>query len=230
MSHLEPDEIHLYLDDQLDAHARRRIQEHLADCVECRETLGRWQALLDALAPIPAEPIPLDLTPRVLARISHPTRTPRIRSPMAGLVLACQFAFALLLAVWLAPMLPGALGALPSWTQLRGSFQAPSVNIPLLVPAWQLPVTLNLNPASGILEQAQAWSALTATLSDSAFQNLGQVAHDFQSAAWQPELGAAQWEILIALLGLAWLAGNRLLLTGETGHGGNITSNLKGRQ
>src|SRR3990170_2503442 len=53
-SHLDEEQIHLFLDGMLGAAAREKAENHLAMCARCRAELTRWHELfvaLDILAP-----------------------------------------------------------------------------------------------------------------------------------------------------------------------------------
>jgi anti-sigma factor RsiW len=48
-----PAQLSAFLDDELDAHARRRVVRHAEDCPECGGVLRSLRRLLDALASRP---------------------------------------------------------------------------------------------------------------------------------------------------------------------------------
>jgi anti-sigma factor RsiW len=62
-----------YLDGDLAAHGRRRIESHLADCRECRRLLAGLGRLLDALhrLPVPAGD-PVAIVASVRNRLQEP--------------------------------------------------------------------------------------------------------------------------------------------------------------
>ncbi len=101
--HLSLTTLNLYLDQALDAETRAAVEAHLAVCVQCKREFDALRGVFTALDALPAERIPVDIAPRVLAQI-HATP---LRSPLAKVVLAAQFAFAALLGIWLAPLLAG---------------------------------------------------------------------------------------------------------------------------
>jgi anti-sigma factor RsiW len=49
-----------YLDDQLDARDRRRLEEHLADCPHCSEYLAQIRVTVDALGHVDIDDLPDD--------------------------------------------------------------------------------------------------------------------------------------------------------------------------
>jgi hypothetical protein len=128
MNHLTADMLDLYLDDRLDPAAHAAAEAHLAGCAGCRADLAALRQVFVALDSLQPEPIPADLTAQVLAQIA-PARPPEIaprvprerRRPYAAL-LGAQAALALLLAIWLGPLLAGwatsGLTALPETAQI----------------------------------------------------------------------------------------------------------------
>ena len=63
---LDPETIAAYLDRRLDPAERTRVEEHLADCEECRTLLSETAAFLEADAA--AKPAPVALRPRAARR------------------------------------------------------------------------------------------------------------------------------------------------------------------
>ena len=144
MSHLTPDLLNLYLDDQLELSARAAADAHLNGCAQCRSELAALRAISVALDALQPEPLPIDLTPQVLARIAPARR--HWRDAVAGALLGAQVVLAALLAGWLAPTVsgwrrddlsawpgPSALdrgSALLTWLNARtGEFQAALVGL-----------------------------------------------------------------------------------------------------
>ena len=57
----------MYIDCTLDRRTRRRAEEHLAECKECRSELEDFRALGEALQCITREPAPPELVRRILS-------------------------------------------------------------------------------------------------------------------------------------------------------------------
>ena len=49
-----PDHMSAYLDDELQARARRRMDQHLTECVECRRLIASLRLVVGALHRLPA--------------------------------------------------------------------------------------------------------------------------------------------------------------------------------
>ena len=60
-----PTQLSAYLDDELGAHARRRVVRHAAECPECRGLLHSLRRLIGALASAPS---PEPAAQRIVAR------------------------------------------------------------------------------------------------------------------------------------------------------------------
>jgi len=103
MNHLADETLNLYLDDLLHPLARQVAEEHLAGCASCQAQLGLLRSLFYTLEALPNEPIPVDLTTAVIARIK-PTSQPHHARIALGL-LSTQIALTIFLAFWLAPSL-----------------------------------------------------------------------------------------------------------------------------
>jgi hypothetical protein len=103
MGHPADEVLDLYLDGGLTTAERAAVEAHLAGCARCGRALAEARALYAVFATVPAEPLPVDLAPRVLRRVS-PAAGARRRWLVAGL-LAAQALLATLLALWLAPLL-----------------------------------------------------------------------------------------------------------------------------
>ncbi|HYC78353.1 MAG TPA: zf-HC2 domain-containing protein [Planctomycetota bacterium] len=56
MCDVDPETLSAFADDALTPAATARVEAHLAACVRCRETLGAWRALGDALRATPSPP------------------------------------------------------------------------------------------------------------------------------------------------------------------------------
>ena len=94
-----------YLDGELEAAERRRVEEHVGACGACARLLGDLRRLMDAAREEEIPPAPADLPDRVLARLGgKPVAAPRrrrsllFRVPMAAA--ASLAAVAVLWVVW----------------------------------------------------------------------------------------------------------------------------------
>lgn len=68
-----------YVDGDLNPEQIARLEQHLADCVDCRGELAHLQVAEEALGTWPLLAEPADLTHRVMTRIGSPPETPRFR-------------------------------------------------------------------------------------------------------------------------------------------------------
>lgn len=102
MNHLSSNTLDLYLDDRLDPPARAAAHAHLAGCERCRAELDALREVFLALETLEPEPIPVDLSARVLERIAPVAARPA-RRPYVAALLVVQVALTLLLALWLGP-------------------------------------------------------------------------------------------------------------------------------
>lgn len=67
-----PAQLPAYLDDELGAHARRRVVRHAAECPECRGLLHSLRRLIGALASAPPpEPVAERLVARFRETLQH---------------------------------------------------------------------------------------------------------------------------------------------------------------
>lgn len=106
--HLDVPTLNLYLDDALETHARVNADAHLRQCAMCRAELEQLRGVLDAFQVWRSEPIPRDITPAVMARVSQrPAPHPRARWGIA--ILAAQMALAALLLAWALPLVVDSL-------------------------------------------------------------------------------------------------------------------------
>lgn len=101
--------ISAYYDDALDDRTRRRVEEHLARCVECRERLAAYAALGGALriGPIPSVPPTVDARIRDLAQ--RAARSPGRRGWVPGWLMLGAPGRVALAALLVAALLIGAV-------------------------------------------------------------------------------------------------------------------------
>jgi hypothetical protein len=191
MNHLTSDTLNLYLDGQLDPTERAAADAHLAICAACGSELAALRELFSALEGLPSEPLPIDLSARVVERIAPaprllPAEGRSIDRPIA-VGLAAQIALAALLAAWLGPTIVATVSA--RLAALRG-LAPPDPAAPLI---W-------LN----------GWLA-------SFGAGLSGLAHtsDVLSAGLLTGVTPMQWVIVLAGVGVVWFFGNRLLLAGS---------------
>lgn len=111
MNHLSPETLDAYRDGALDPAAQARAAAHLTQCAACQAALAELEIFYAELSGLPETPPPLDLAPRVLARIGQGRWGPR-----AWAALLLQAAATLALALLLAPLLLGGLAGVP-WPQ-----------------------------------------------------------------------------------------------------------------
>ena len=85
------------LDDALDATSRASVEEHLATCEACAETLRSYRAISDAYREVPEEDVSAEVANEVLAQAR--AATPRLRVLRSPALLMLAAAAAILL-VW----------------------------------------------------------------------------------------------------------------------------------
>jgi len=115
VTHLSEEFLDRYLDDDLVPEERAQADGHLAGCATCRADLAALAGLYGALDALPAEPLPVDLSPRVLARIRAQSK--RRSLWLVEALLVAQVALTLALASWLVPLLGPRLPVVP-WPAL----------------------------------------------------------------------------------------------------------------
>ena len=118
MNHLSFEILNALLDQQLAPRARDDAQAHLAACAECRAELAALERVATALAAITPEPLPADLTLRVLRQIEQSSRTWWIDA-----LIVAQTAIAIALAVWLGETLAPLFDLLPDFSSSLLAFQ-----------------------------------------------------------------------------------------------------------
>ena len=181
MTHLSEEVLNAFLDYELLPDERAAAAAHLAECARCRSELDALQGMLAALAaPLRMEPIPMDLTSRVLAQTRARSVLPRV-----AVLLAAQSALAALLAIWLAP--------------LFGQWSAAVLQlvVPGTLPILEVPVGLD----SSWSDIAAAWSGISGDLA----QAVSALA--IAPLAWTIAIAAAA---VVWLAGNRWLLGGRI--------------------
>ena len=112
-----------YLEADLDASERARVEEHLAGCLDCRREYRELRHMVDLLRGLPAADPPPDLADRVIARL-------RAGEGHPGLVARCQARIAGLAGVpWSTPVAAVAV-SLAALVIVRG------LDVPLEIPGW----------------------------------------------------------------------------------------------
>ncbi|MCC7161207.1 MAG: zf-HC2 domain-containing protein [Anaerolineae bacterium] len=111
MNHLDNPTINLYLDDALDAVARARADAHLAVCPVCAGELASLRALTTSFDAWQTEPIPHDLSVRVMQRVAQRPAPVNV-SRWGAFLLAAQTLVAVGLFIWLLPILTRLLAQL----------------------------------------------------------------------------------------------------------------------
>jgi predicted anti-sigma-YlaC factor YlaD len=180
MTHLTEEMLNAFLDYELLPDERAAAAAHLAECARCRSQLDALQGMLAALAALRTEPIPIDLTSRVLAQTRVHSALPRV-----AVLLAAQSALAALLAIWLAP--------------LFGQWSAAVLQlvVPGTLPVLEFPVGLD----SSWSDIAAAWSGISSDLA----QAVSALA--IAPLAWTIAIAAAA---VVWLAGNRWLLGGRI--------------------
>jgi anti-sigma factor RsiW len=117
--HLGEEVLDLYLDGGLTPEESAAVEAHLSGCARCRGTLAEVRELYAAFAAVPVEPLPIDLAPRVLRRVT-PVVRPQLRWLVAA-ILGAQALVALVLALWLAPPLIREYLPAPVWAGVEWS-------------------------------------------------------------------------------------------------------------
>ena len=196
--HLSEEVINMYLDGELSAGERERVEAHLATCEACQVEVAAQRRLftaLTALAPVPAP----DLVPDVLSRIRRRRRLPSLSLPRPRtpwLVPALQTVIALALLVWSGPRL------LDDWHAFVGFF-------PLKMPPsfWGDLLNQAVAPWAGFSAWALTqWATLRAWPITALTEARGETAHLLA------QLSPVQWAILGGTLLLLWGASNVVLL------------------
>lgn len=193
--HRHPDEadISAYLDGELDSRQQQRISSHLQSCPACHEEMDKLTALFHHLETLPEAAAQKDLSPGVLAvlrgrnadasaPVGRSTRTPPWRRLLSG-----RQGWIAVPQVLLTALLLGLFGA----------------------PLWQIWLDWLAALYALVAEQhfVAPWSGLAGWIS---IQWLAFL------QAWEQPLPLAiptqQAMIILAVAGLAWLIGSRLLL------------------
>ncbi|MBI3738836.1 MAG: zf-HC2 domain-containing protein [Chloroflexi bacterium] len=95
MKNLTESKLNEYLDNTLNASARREADSHIQSCADCRARLNELQSVFTALAGLPEARLARDLSSDILSRL--PQEQPRIWTPF----FAAQVGAALGMLFWL---------------------------------------------------------------------------------------------------------------------------------
>ena len=71
MNCLRPEEIHRYLEDEMEFSEARNVKRHLAACGKCREAFEEREILMKAVHGMPDIEIPGDFAVRIMERVPH---------------------------------------------------------------------------------------------------------------------------------------------------------------
>lgn len=104
MSHLDNTTLNLYLDDALEAAARANADAHLASCRVCASELASLRALAASFDAWQAEPIPHDLSARVMQRVAQ-RPAPANVARWGAFLLGAQVLVVVGLFIWFLPTL-----------------------------------------------------------------------------------------------------------------------------
>lgn len=183
MVHIDDSILNEYLDRQLDAAEQERVAGHLAECEDCQERLAEMENLFAGLAVLPEVALAVDLSERVVARLSaefKPRPIPRWTIP----VFALQLVAALVLFIWLWPMVQPVLG-----------------NVGELM----VETAENLQPNLPL-------SDVAAPLIDTLESGLERLAEISEGLSPHASLSILEGFLIIGLALILWLAGSGLLL------------------
>ena len=97
--HLTHYDLEHYVEKELDDHARAEMEGHLANCAQCRGTLGREQQLIVALRSQPRVEPPRDLAVRIGNAAQAHVMQERLRRARMPFITVATF-FSLLLLFW----------------------------------------------------------------------------------------------------------------------------------
>lgn len=111
MSHLDNTTLNLYLDDALETAARANADAHLASCPVCAGELASLRALAASFDAWQAEPIPHDLSARVMQRVAR-RPVPAHVARWGAFLLGAQVLVVVGLFIWLVPTLTRILSQL----------------------------------------------------------------------------------------------------------------------
>jgi anti-sigma factor RsiW len=218
MNHLTTEALNLYLDDALDARERAAADAHLAMCEVCQAELSALRQLFATIEALPLDPLPADLTARVLEQIAIapeprtenrrttqrvPDQEPELQTTDYGLRATNYGQNPQLALVVAALAIQVALGvALAIWLapQLVDAATAGLGVLRLPAPSGLASVLIALN----------SW----VTAAGAALSGLAR-AGDALSIGLFGGFTTAQWSIILVGVGLVWFFGNRFLLAGS---------------
>ena len=188
MNHLTIETLDLFLDQALDAPARAAAEAHLATCEVCQAELNTLRDLFATLAALPPEPLPVDLTEPVLQRIAR-APAPVQRQARSAVP-------------------PYAVAALAAQVVLAGLLLAWPGSALMRLATTALAALPQLRPPdpSALFSWLDRWpSTLGAIVPRLA------PAEDTLLASLSP----AQWAVVLVVVGLIWLLGNRWIIAGS---------------
>ncbi len=141
MNHLSDFTINEYLDDALDAPARRAAETHLAACPACRARLDDLRFVFVSLERVADLRLHRDLTPAIMANLPRKAGL-RFRQRALAAQGGVALGFALWLGAFLAALRPPTLPALPLP-------DLPTLQLPALLPLF--PLDLFTSPLPNVL-------------------------------------------------------------------------------
>lgn len=98
-NHLTSSDVELYVENQMDSHARATLDAHLASCADCRARITRHQQFDAALRLVARPNAPKDLAARITAAVELRLAQEQARRAQMPLI-AVAMLFSLLLALW----------------------------------------------------------------------------------------------------------------------------------
>jgi putative zinc finger protein len=227
MNHLTSEALNLYLDGALDPRERAAANAHLARCETCQAELSALRQLFATIELLPLDPLPVDLTPRVLKQIALSPEprvqsdqlsvTQRVPGRQLSVVEATDYGLRATdyglnpqpVLVVAALIIQGALAtALGIWLapQLVG---VASTGLGALALSAPFGLTVRLTELNGWLAAGHL--------------ALSKLARAGDTLSWNPfgALTTAEWIMLLIGIGVVWFFGNRFLLAGSLERRGN---------
>ncbi|OGO13988.1 MAG: hypothetical protein A2Z66_02950 [Chloroflexi bacterium RBG_13_66_10] len=181
-AHLDPEMLQAMLDGVLTQKQVRRAEAHLAACAECSRNAAALQAVFASLAALRDEPLVIDLSPAVLARL----RPHRLRRRLGGWLVAAQVAGAALM-----------LGA--TWQWLAG------ILTPLGVPGLSALLAMGARVLDDYVNQM--WNSVSSPVA-LGLESLSSLSISLPT----PAIPLAQGVALVLAAAVLWFVGNGVLL------------------